>query len=199
MARQDYVSFDFQNFNEKGLKKVITALEKNDLKVTAVDADNKARRQSGVQTKKAALTLADGQVLTLQATSEGAIFQIRLNSRILPVRNVNNLSKAIAEIADKIKGNSPQFQRAMRRKAKVDQTVAKDTVARTTAKARLAVYQEQAKELQEQVQVLETRKSELVGQVSKQDATISTLQAQISEAREENERLQSELAGLEAA
>lgn len=109
-----YLSFDYAQFNEKGLKKVIDEFKRQKLQVTSVEADNKAKRQSGVQTKKAILHFADGQKLMFQATAQGAIFQVRLNTRVIPIKHVDDLKKAVAEIAGKISANSKQFQQTLK-------------------------------------------------------------------------------------
>ncbi|MET4710879.1 hypothetical protein [Endozoicomonas lisbonensis] len=196
MANQRYLSFDFKNFNEKGLSKVKKEFESNGLVVTSIDADNRVRRQSGVPTKRATFNIADGQQVVLQATSEGAVFQVRLNSRVIPVRAVDNLKAAIAEISNRVKANSSQFQKARRRRATAPKKVDKATVARTSAKARIVLYQQQAEELQQTVNELEERKQTLSAQVSENEGSISTLTGQIEEAKAENERLQSELVSL---
>ena len=197
----NYVSFDFKNVTENGLKKVTNRFEKNDLKVVAVEANNRVIRQAGTPTKRAIFSMMDGQKVTLQITSEGAVFQVRLNARVIPVRNVSDLDRAIAEIADRVKANSAQFQKAQRRKIKKpeDATQRKASRARTSNKARLALFEQQANELQKNVDELEERKQSLSAQVSESTGQVDTLKGQIEEAKAENERLQSELVSLSEA
>ena len=163
----NYLSFDYSQFNEKGLKNVIAEFKKNQLQVTSVEADNKAKRQSGVQTKKAILHFSDGQKLMLQATAQGSIFQVRLNTRVIPVKHVDDLKKAIAEIAAKLSRNSRQFKKQQEQRAKKpvkrsdSSTKAKTSLKAQTAIARIGV-DELTAEIAQARQQKETAEAELV-------------------------------------
>ena len=136
----NYLSFDYSQFNEKGLKNVIAEFKKNQLQVISVEADNKAKRQFGVQTKKAILHFSDGQKLMLQATAQGSIFQVRLNTRVIPVKHVDDLKKAIAEIAAKLTRNSRQFKKQQEQRAKKPVKRSNlSTKAKTSLKAQTAI------------------------------------------------------------
>lgn len=157
-----YLSFDFSQFNEKGLKKVIAEFKKNQLQVTSVEADNKPKRQSGVQTKKAVLHFSDGQKLMLQATAQGAIFQVRLNTRVIPVKHVDDLKKAIAEVAAKVASNSKQFQKQQaKRSTKVIKRIDSSTKARTSLKAQTALAGSDVEELKKSIKLAKEEKQEL--------------------------------------
>ncbi|MCD9516412.1 hypothetical protein [Photobacterium carnosum] len=135
-----YLSFDFDQFNEKGLKKVIDEFQNQNLSVTSVEADNKPKRQSGVQTKKATLHFSDGQKLILQATAQGSIFQVRLNTRVIPVKYVDDLKRAITEIAGKVKSNSKQFQNTLQKRAvRGRNRTDANSKAKTSLKAQIAL------------------------------------------------------------
>lgn len=122
--KQTYLTFDYENFTGKGLKQVIKAFEHEKVPILKdgndynIEATNKQRRVRGMPTKSATLYFEDGQSLTLLVSNEGSIYQVKLNNRVIPVRNVDNLKKAVAEIAGMIKGNSNSFARNLARQVK---------------------------------------------------------------------------------
>lgn len=197
MARSNYTTFDFTQFNEKGLKDVIKQFKKNDLIVNQVEADNKPKRQSGVQVKKAVLTFEDGQALTLQATAQGSIFQVRLNTRVIPVKHVDDLNKAIAEISQKVKANATAFQKTLkRRQTRIKNTDSKSAAARVSSKAQLQQYQDQINVFQESNQTLLTQQTELQQQFESKTQLSQSLQAQLQAEQEKHKQLDAELTRL---
>ncbi|MBT2979886.1 hypothetical protein AA405_20410, partial [Vibrio anguillarum] len=84
---------------------------------------------------------ADGQKLRLQATAQGAIFQVRLNTRVIPIKHVDDLKKAVAEISTKVADNSKQFQKTLRKRSARASSVSKDSSSRakTSLKAQIAL------------------------------------------------------------
>lgn len=196
MARQQYVSFDYDNFTEQGLKDVTKEFESNGLNVVSVDADNRPKRQSGVQTKRAVFTFDDGQTTTLQATSHGTIFQVRLNRKVLPVRNVDDLKKAIGEIADKVKANTKSYRRNLRNQ---DSRRKRSTVspARISVKKQLEGYQQQIAELQEDNTKTTQQRDSFAEQVQTKQAARDDLTSQLEIERSRNEQLHAELDQLQ--
>jgi len=185
VARSSYLSFDYEHFNEQGLKSVLSEFKRNDLPVVRVSANNKQTRQQGVPTKKAELFFTDGQRIALQAKADGAIFQVRLNNKVIPVTAVNDLKRAIAEISEKVKGNAKIFQKTLKgrlKRAQVDTTTA--TIARTSTKARIAMLNAG---IQEQNQNLEALRESL-----------TAAQNAAANARTLNTDLRTQLAELQA-
>ncbi|EII3125322.1 hypothetical protein [Vibrio parahaemolyticus] len=194
-----YLSFDYAQFNEKGLKKVIDEFKRQKLQVTSVEADNKAKRQSGVQTKKAILHFADGQKLMFQATAQGAIFQVRLNTRVIPIKHVDDLKKAVAEIAGKISANSKQFQQTLKKRASRASSSSKDSSSRakTSLKAQLALANSDKQELESSVEEKRQQKQALEEALPVKEQNKSDISAQITQEYSVSEQLESELKQLE--
>ncbi|MEJ3629765.1 hypothetical protein [Vibrio vulnificus] len=194
-----YLSFDYAQFNEKGLKKVIDEFKRQDLQVTSVEADNKAKRQSGVQTKKATLHFADGQKLMLQATAQGAIFQVRLNTRVIPIKHVDDLKKAVTEIASKVSDNSKQFQKTLKKRASRASSTSKDSTSRakTSLKAQIALAKSDHQELESSVQEKRQQKQTLEEALPVKEQRKSDISAQITQEYSVSEQLETELKQLE--
>ncbi|HAS6077944.1 hypothetical protein [Vibrio vulnificus] len=194
-----YLSFDYAQFNEKGLKKVIDEFKRQDLQVTSVEADNKAKRQSGVQTKKATLHFADGQKLMLQATAQGAIFQVRLNTRVIPIKHVDDLKKAVAEIAGKVSANSKQFQQTLKKRAARASSTSKDSSSRakTSLKAQIALANADKQDLEASVAEKRKQKQALEDSLPAKEQRKSDISTHINQEYSVSEQLEAELKQLE--
>ncbi|MCC8380453.1 hypothetical protein [Xenorhabdus sp. PB30.3] len=195
----NYLSFDYAQFNEKGLKKVIDEFNRHDLQITKIEADNKPIRLSGVQTKKATLHFTDGQKLTLQATAQGSIFQVRLNTRVIPVKHVDDLKKAVAEIADKIRNNSKQFQNTLQKRATRANSTSQDASSRakTSLKAQIALAILDHKELETAIKEKREHKSALEKAQQEKEKKKSDVTEKLSQEYAVTELLEAELKQLE--
>lgn len=151
---QNYVTFDFDTL-EKEAKKLQKQFEKNKLTVTDAVADTKATRASGFQTKAITIYFDDGQKVEIRVKKEGDIFQVKLNATVLPVSNVGNLNKAVAEIAKKIISNNPAWVKAQRRKQ------GRAKVSQDDIKPRPISRIKKIEETESEVMELESLKSEL--------------------------------------
>ncbi|MFW1108371.1 hypothetical protein ACEWA7_20230 [Vibrio parahaemolyticus] len=194
-----YLSFDYAQFNEKGLKKVLDEFKRQDLQVISVEADNKAKRQSGVQTKQATFHFADGQKLMLQATAQGAIFQVRLNTRVIPIKHVDDLKKAVAEIAGKVSENSKQFQNSLKKRVARASSASKDSNSRakTSLKAQIALAKSDNQELESSVQQMRQQKQTLEESLPSKEQRKSDLSEQITQEYSVSDQLEAELKQLE--
>ena len=193
------IKIDFDRFNEIGLKPIIRRLEKGGLEVASVDANNRGRRESGFLVKAAKIIFDSGQVLLLKAKAGGSIYQARLNNKVLAVKHVDNLDKAMKEIVDYVKRNEPAYERAQKRKAaraaKQAVKLQMKTAVKTTAN-QLKQYQEQMTGLTSEIQELENDVSSLDTTIEERSSTMKELQDELNAEIERGERLEAELAEL---
>ncbi|EDQ7094659.1 odaE, partial [Salmonella enterica subsp. arizonae] len=84
MTGNKYATVDFDQINGKGLKSLITAINKTGTTVLEVESSNRATTKDGVKVKVAKLVLQDGQVLTIQVNDTGDISSVKLNGRVIP-------------------------------------------------------------------------------------------------------------------
>ncbi|EBF2947897.1 odaE, partial [Salmonella enterica] len=84
MTGNKYATVDFDQINEKGLKSLITAINKTGTTVLEVESSNRATTKDGVKVKTAKLVLQDGQMLTIQVNDTGDISSVKLNGRVIP-------------------------------------------------------------------------------------------------------------------
>lgn len=203
--KQSYLQFDFSNFNAKGLRSVISALGrskvpviKDDKGMPKVEGNNRITRRQGVPTKTAILYLMDGQSITLSATSEGSIYQVKLNGQVLPVKNVDDLGAAVKEVAAVVRKNSSAFSEKLAKQA-VKAHAPKDDSKKTgrganSVFAKLKLAKEHVVELKAELDTRQKSTQEIQLDVDRVTQSVSDLESKISEEKARNERLTKALA-----
>lgn len=199
--KQSYLSFDFANFDAKGLKPIVSAFGRSKLPVLKdekgvpkIEATNRIKRIKGFPTKTATFYFVDGQSLTISATSEGSIYQVKLNKLVVPVKNVDDLSAAVKELAAMIKKNSAKFEEKLAKQA-IRKHSEEPKVKRGSngIPARLKASKGKVEELR----TLISNKQRLVESsnriLSDNTSSISTLESSIENERSRRERLSTQL------
>ena len=147
-----YITIDFDNFTENdGLKGIVAAFAKKGAPVLSVDADKnqKPKREAGQLTKKAVFHFEDAQSVTIKVNSHGAVYQVMLNSKKVPVKNTQSISKAVEEICAMLAKNSASFQKALAKKAlKAVSAPSRARAATTSIQSQLTSETERSKGLQ---------------------------------------------------
>lgn len=198
--RQTYAGvFDFARFDVEGVQPIKDAFEKAGLTVVDVEASNKAARRSGYQVKQATFFFGDGQrvvmMLKNDGDGQGDIYQVKLNSRVVPVKNVDDMDKAVAEVAAMAGANSASFVKAARRKAEkqsVDESDLEGNKTRKplTAAAKLEAATAEIAELEAIAAEQEARRAELAAQVEAARQQYETDMAELNRLIEENDQLE---------
>jgi chromosome segregation ATPase len=194
------ISFD--NFNERGLKPLADELKKHDQNVASIKATNVPKREDGFQIKSAMFTFDSGQKLEIKIKADGSIYQVRLNGKVIPVKNSQdidepaNLKKAVREVADRIKQNEAAYTKQMARRMKK----VKDTGPRasTSVTKRLAETKEVLSALQENSKVLDESLAGARGDVEAKRAELESLRAELEQEIQRGETLRAELEALAA-
>ncbi|CAB5615201.1 Uncharacterised protein [Escherichia coli] len=118
MAGNKYAMVDFDQVNEKGLKGLITAINKAGVKVLEVDSSNRATTKDGVKVKTAKLVLQDGQLLSIQVNDTGDISSVKLNGRVIPNAQSPDVKTLGATMGRAAMNNSQKFIKSLASKAK---------------------------------------------------------------------------------
>ena len=200
-------AIDFDKFDEKGLKPLTSMLKKHELEVAKIDATNRAKRDSGFQIKTATLTFMSGQKLALKIKADGDVFQVRLNGKVLPIKNAEdldvpaNFKKAVAEVAGRILANEPTFAknriRRMKRLKENDDQAAKK-VTKSAAK-RLSELKTSFEEMKEESKRLDEDLTAQKSGIGAKQIELSSLNAELEQEEAKNESLRAELAELQEA
>lgn len=186
-------SFPFASFDARGVEPIKKAFEKAGASVIEVVAPNRAARRAGHQVKTATFFLADGQQVMLLLKNDGDgngdVYQVQLNKRVIPIKNVESITKAAAEIAGIINSNSPVFLQAERRKQaklKIDPVDLgggeKKKAPPVTNKAKLMAAKSEVSALEKQA--------------LEQEQILTVKQAELDARQEESKQIKSELETL---
>ena len=106
------VKLDFDKMTEAGLKPWAKKFEKWGLSVKKIDAINKAKRESGYMLKDAMFNFSDGQQMLVRVKQDGTVFQVKLNKKVVPIKNVADMDKAVIEMVDYIQDNAKAYEKA---------------------------------------------------------------------------------------
>lgn len=145
---------------EGALKKVKQWMVRAGQPVVGTEFVDKPKRSNSITYREATLTLASGQLITLRVNGTGDIFQAVLNSSVVPIKNHDDMAKAVAELAGLAEKNQAAFQKAQAR-VKVALPPGMSTPKPKIADA-----------LQQRVTVLDT-------QIADRKATLADLQQQL--------------------
>lgn len=194
----DALALDFQNLDKKGLKKFADRFKRKKKPVTDIEANNKAKRANGVLQKQFTMTFEDGQKVTIAVKSDGTIFQVRLNNKVMPLRNTTDMSKAVDEIVNAMLANSSAYEKAKaaREKAKVRPPRPKVTTSR---KQKLNEAREQISTMQQQVDDLKTQSDNQTAELEAKRKELADLQAALKSEQDLTKELEAEIKKLENA
>lgn len=172
------VRLPFDKLTESGLKPTIKKMEKWGLKVSSVDAPNRARRESGFLLKDATFTFEDGQKMLVRVKADGTVFQVKLNNKVVPIKHVDNMDKAIGEMVDYVQANAKAYQRAKLQREKRRRLNIDPPAVVTNRREKI----ERAKA---QLTELATANGELDAQAVEMQATVTAKRGELKKAESE--------------
>lgn len=177
-AQTKQVRLPFDKLTESSLKPVIKKMEKWGLKVSSVEAPNRARRESGFLLKDATFTFEDGQKMLVRVKSDGTVFQVKLNKKVVPIKHVDDMDKAIGEMVDYVQANAKAYQRAKLQREKRRRLNIEPPAVVTNRREKI----ERAKA---QLTELTTANGELDVQAVEMRAAVTTKQSELKKAESE--------------
>jgi len=194
------IKIDFDKFNEIGLKPIVTAFEKAGLPVASVDGTNIPKRESGFQCKSATITFKSEQKLFVKAKANGSIFQVKLNNKVIPIKYVDDLDKAVKEVIAFVEKNEVAFltrkQKALE-KLKIKVPTIKSV--RTSVVKQTEELTSALETLQEAIAAAEAEKDGINEALADKRATAEDLKKQLDAETAKTETLQAELDRLQEA
>jgi len=197
------MKISYVNFNERGLAPLVDELKKHDQVVAGIKATNLPKREDGVAVKSALFTLESGQKLEIKIKANGSIFQVRLNGKVVPVKNSEgiddpaNLKKAVKEMADFVNRNEALYKKQQAKRLK---RVKQDSPSASTSVAkRLTESKEKLATLQENAVVLDETSANAKGALDGKRAEMESLRGELDKEIKRGETLRAQIAELEAA
>lgn len=154
------LDFSSASAAEGALKKVKQWMVRAGQPVVATEFIDKPRRSNSITYREATLTLASGQLITLRVISSGDIYQAVLNKSVVPIKNHDDMAKAVAELASAAEKNQAAFQKSL-------------------ARVKVALPPGMSTPKPKMAEALQQRAAELDGQIAERKATVADLQQQL--------------------
>jgi Asp-tRNA(Asn)/Glu-tRNA(Gln) amidotransferase A subunit family amidase len=107
--------FTFEDLSnkDKAVKQALKYFSRAGANVVSNDVDPKIKRTSGISYREMSLTFADSQIVTLRIKQSGDIYEVKLNGKVIPIKNQDDHVKAVAEIVQKMDAGRTAFQKKL--------------------------------------------------------------------------------------
>ena len=142
MPPSSQVKLNFDKLDEKGLEPVLKKFAKGGYKIASVEANNRAKRESGFAIKNFTLTFEDGQKMLVRVKGDGTVFQVKLNNRVVPIKHVDDMDKAITEMCNYLYDNAKSYSQAKKQRERQKKIGVERPKATLTREERIAGYRE---------------------------------------------------------
>lgn len=197
-ASSKQVRLPFDKLTETSLKPVIRKFTKWGLEIVSVDAPNKAKRESGFLLKNFTLEFKDGQKLLVRVKSDGTVFQVKLNNKVVPVHNVEDMEKAVGEMIDHIMYNAKAYERAKLQRERRKKLNIKTPSVTTSRKEKIEKARAQLAELGGSNEDLEKQLAEIRSASGGKTSELEKARAELARVKARTGELEKILAELEA-
>lgn len=95
------------------MRRVVTLLTRAGAQVIETQSDGRTRRIAGVSFREVTFTFADSQKLALRVKATGDIYEVRVNGKVTPVKEQDDFTKAVAELAMLMDKGRAKFQKRL--------------------------------------------------------------------------------------
>jgi len=140
----------------KPMKELKQAFARAGTFVVTAESDNKVKKSVGVEYKTLNMSFNDGQKVSMDAKKGGDVFSVRVNNRVLPIKNHDNILKAALEIINAMDKGRKRFQATQARKK-----VELPKGMKSTTRKKIDILTEKNTELDIQITEATQRRDEL--------------------------------------
>lgn len=189
------VRLPFDKMTETSLRPFIKKFEKWGVHISKIEASNVGKRESGFLLKDALFIFEDGQKMLVKVKSDGTVFQVKLNNKVLPLKSVDNVDKAVIEMVDYIQANAKAYERAKiqreKRKAKPD-----TPSVTTSRREKISRVKDELRELSASITDLDQQHTEAQSRAQNKQAELQKAESEFTAEKEKTAKLENELASL---
>ena len=196
-AITNQVRLDFEKLTENGLKPVLKRFDKYQCHVAKVEATNKGKRESGFLIKNFTLHFDDGQQMLVRVKGDGTVFQVKLNNKVVPIRHVDDMDKAIIEMVDYVQSNARAYERAKIQREKNKRILVPKPSVVTARAEKIKGYKEQLEQVNQINADLEKQRINTEAVIAPKRSDLSKAQSDLETERKITVTLEGEIAGLE--
>ena len=202
----DQVRLDYDHIDQNGLKKVVKAFNKAGCEVAEVQATNKAKREMGMPVKRFTVVMSDRTAVEIAVKADGTAFQAKTgvvpetgsrHMKVFPVKNVDNLGKAIKELAEQLKYENVERAKREKRAAKAAALKEKKPKITTSRRKRLESAEAEIAEHKPQVTSLEDELKKAQDAQDKAKEDLDTANSDLMKEQDRNSALKKEKKALE--
>jgi len=193
--KSNQVTLDFDKLTEAGLKPILKRFSKWNCPVATVDAPNKSKRESGFLVKYFTLVFEDGQQMLVRVKADGTVFQVKLNNKVVPIKNVNDIDKAIIEMVDYVQDNAKAYARAkmQREKRKIKPPIPS---IKTTRQEKITHEKEKLEQISQSNAAVERQYNETLVAINAKQAELEAAEKALVQEKEKTRDLEEEFAEL---
>lgn len=191
------VALNFDKMTKAGLMPLAKKFQRWKLEVEDIEATNKPKRESGMQVKSALFIFKTGQKLEVKVKNDGTVFQVKLNGKVLPIKHVDDMDKAIIEIVDYVQDNEKAYLKAQERRATKLAIAEKKPAVKTTRAEQIDNYTARVAELQGEKENLSKQASDSTNELNTIKNQLADLQAELEDLVKRGDELTSEYEELQ--
>ncbi len=185
-------AFDYAKLTgqDPASKSLVREFARHHAQVISIEGDSKERKTSGVAYKTLSLAFADSQQVALNIKKTGDIFQVLINGRVTPIRQQDDLNKAVIEIIDRLDAGRKAFQK---RQAMVKVDAPKPKNLSMTAANQIKILEEKRDNLKAEIEAVRAERTALedeikAGQAASNEAAGKRL-TEMEDAQEDDDAL----------
>ena len=192
LKKTDAIALDFEKLDKKELKTFLDKFKRKKMTVKNVEAKNTAKRANGVLQKDFTMEFQDGQKIQIFVKGDGAIFQVKLNKKVIPIRNTTNLDRAVEEMVGALQKNASAFDRAKMLRQRRSIRPPKPRI-NTTRKQKIAEANNEIQSLEAQLADLKAQLAEVKGRLDTMRAENEDLSRELTKERNTGDDLQKQI------
>jgi hypothetical protein len=98
---------------ERAVRKVTALFVRAGLEIVSVGSSGKAARIAGVSYREVTYTFADSQSLGLRIKATGDVYEVRVNGKVVPIKEQDDPAKAAAELVSMLDKSRARHQKRM--------------------------------------------------------------------------------------
>lgn len=149
--------------------------------------------------KDAVFIFDDGQKMLVRVKSDGTVFQVKLNNKVVPIKNVDDMDKAVVEMVDYVQDNAKAYERAKIQREKRRKLNIQPPRVVTTRQEKIAAAKQSLSELSSANSELEKQNDELSISIAGKQAQWDSLYKELEQETAITKELEREIANLEKA
>ena len=193
------VRLPFDKLTESGLKPVIKKFEKWGVKIASIESTNRPKRESGMLLKDVTFVFDDAQKMLVRVKSDGTVFQVKLNKKVVPIKNVDDMDKAIIELVDYVQDNAKAYERAKVQREKRKKLNIQPPNVVTTRQEKIAAAKQSLSDVATVNSDLEKQSEELSISIAGKQAQLDLLFKELEQETAITKELEREIAAFEKA